>query len=207
MHAPATRPVTCRRTITPVCRIASAAALSDNERGVLHQYKKGPGNDKESVLAVLSQAAATKSVPPETVEGALLLLEEISNAEPSRPTPSVEGRWRLVFGTGTKIRSFQYIPVKEDFVLQLASKEMALESSVGPFGFYIRGAVAGWRAEGGQLDFQFNKVDIHFLGNKVWEVSPKTKPKTYTFFHVGPALAGARSSGGGVALLVKGQEQ
>lgn len=40
---------------------------------------------------------------------------------------------------------------------------------------------------------------------QVWQVSPKTKPKTYSFFYVGDAIAGARSSAGGVALLVKGR--
>ncbi|PNH02826.1 hypothetical protein TSOC_011172 [Tetrabaena socialis] len=122
---------------------------------------------------------------------------------PAGPIPDISGRWRLLFGTGTKIRAFQYIPVKEDFVLDAASRTLALESAIGPFEFFIRGVMAAWRPEVGALDFQFTKVDIHFAGNKVWEVTPKTKPKTYTFFHVGTDLACARSSSGGVALLVK----
>lgn len=50
---------------------------------------------------------------------------------------------------------------------------LALESEIGPFSFFIRGLVSGWRADGGangstgELDFQFNQVDICFLGNKV----------------------------------------
>ncbi|KXZ51354.1 hypothetical protein GPECTOR_13g842 [Gonium pectorale] len=94
-------------------------------------------------------------------------------------------------------------PTQEDFVLDEANKTVALESSIGPFEFFIRGTMSAWRPESGELDFQFTKVDIVFNGNKVYEVIPKTKPKTYTFFHVGPDTACARSSAGGVALLVK----
>ncbi len=35
---------------------------------------------------------------------------------------------------------------------------MALESSLGPFDFYIRGVMNAWKPESGELDFQFNKV-------------------------------------------------
>ncbi len=72
----------------------------------------------EAVLGVLSDAARTKSVPPEQVEGALLSLEQLQRqTQQSRvlsagPVPSIAGKWRLLFGTGTKIRAFQYIPVK-----------------------------------------------------------------------------------------------
>eukprot|EP00798_Chlamydomonas_sp_ICE-L_P001340 gene1340-32698_t len=58
------------------------------------------------------------------------------------------------------------------------------------------------RGEGGP-DFQFKAVDVVFKGDKIWEVTPKTKPKTYTFFYVGDKMAAARSSSGGVALLIK----
>jgi hypothetical protein len=43
-----------------------------------------------------------------------------------------------VFSTATSNRFFQYIPVQEDFVIQLAAKQCALESVVGPFSFNIR---------------------------------------------------------------------
>ncbi|GLC41469.1 hypothetical protein PLESTB_001008400 [Pleodorina starrii] len=198
------RPKLSRRAPASCKAVAAPSALTDVEKQALASYRSIVSeNSKPVAIQLLKRAAATKSVPPETVEGALLALEQISSQEKSGPTPSVSGKWRLVFGTATKFRPFQYIPVKEDFVLDDSSKTLALESSIGPFEFFIRGVMSSWRPESGELDFQFNKVDIHFNGSKVWEVTPKTKPKTYTFFHVGTDLACARSSAGGVALLTK----
>ncbi|EFJ48173.1 hypothetical protein VOLCADRAFT_104865 [Volvox carteri f. nagariensis] len=198
------RPSLSRRVHLP-CRAAAAPpALSDIEKQALGTYRSNVSEvSKSNALQLLKRAAATKSIPAETVEGALLALEQIVAQEKSSPTPSIAGKWRLVFGTATKFRPFQYIPVKEDFVLDETAKTLALESSLGPFDFFIRGKMNSWRPETGELDFQFNKVDILFSGNKVWEVTPKTKPKTYTFFYVASDLACARSSAGGVALLVK----
>lgn len=38
---------------------------------------------------------------------------------------------------------------------------------------------------------------------QIWQVTPKTKPKTYTFYYEGQGIAAARSSAGGLALLRK----
>lgn len=40
-------------------------------------------------------------------------------------------------------------------------------------------------------------------GPQLWTVSPKTKPKTYTFYYIGDKVAAARSSAGGLSLLLK----
>jgi hypothetical protein len=157
----------------------------------------------------------------------------------------------------------QYIPVKEDLVIDTASKAISLESELGPFRFVIGGAIGGWRPEGGELDFKFSSVDILLFGNKarpgvwgalrglegtgrcavlrapgprdtpfnagrvagacravctgaqpvplppppplaqIWTVNPTTKPKTYTFYFVGGRISAARSSAGGLSLLLK----
>ena len=83
------------------------------------------------------------------------------------PIPSPEGTWRLVFGTATKVRALQYIPVREDFVIDLENKRLALESAIGPFQFHVKGAVSNWESSTGELLFQFNQVDIFFMGKKV----------------------------------------
>jgi hypothetical protein len=38
---------------------------------------------------------------------------------------------------------------------------------------------------------------------QIWQVTPKTKPKTYTFYFEDQGIAAARSSAGGLALLRK----
>jgi hypothetical protein len=38
---------------------------------------------------------------------------------------------------------------------------------------------------------------------QIWQVTPKTKPKTYTFYFEAQGIAAARSSAGGLALLRK----
>lgn len=177
-------------------------------------------------------------------------------------TSSIDGSWHLCFSTATKNRSFQHIPVREDFVVALAAGRVALESVVGPFQFHIKGEVASWQESSRQMDFQFKQVDILLLGNKVrggdgelarvlaaaaavwalagplqvarsvapcrcccpklvlwlsdlassrmacvapqiWTVNPSTKPKTYTWYYVSDTLAAARTSAGGLSLLVK----
>ncbi|KAG2453345.1 hypothetical protein HYH02_001569 [Chlamydomonas schloesseri] len=185
-----------------VCR-AAAPALTDVERKALSVFEATGKTSKEETLRLLVRAGLGRLVDQETVEGAILHMERLAGQDKSGPTPSIAGRWRLVFGTATKFRPFQYIPVKEDFVLDAGAKTVALESSIGPFEFFIRGVMNAWKPESGELDFQFNKVDINLFGEKKWEVTPKTKPKTYTFFYVADDLALARSSAGGVALLIK----
>jgi hypothetical protein len=56
----------------------------------------------------------------------------------AKPAADIDGSWRLVFSTATSNRFLQYIPVREDFVIQLAAQRCALESVVGPFSFNIR---------------------------------------------------------------------
>lgn len=85
----------------------------------------------------------------------------------AKPATDIEGSWRLVFSTATSSRFMQYIPVQEDFVIQLGNKYCALESVVGPFNFVISGKINSWDAATGVMDFQFTAVDILLFGNKV----------------------------------------
>lgn len=85
----------------------------------------------------------------------------------SPSTEAIDGTWRLVFGTTTKQRFLQYVPVNEDFQIDLQQKTVALVSSIGPFRFDIKGQVFGWEPSRGMLDFQFKEVEISFVGNKV----------------------------------------
>jgi hypothetical protein len=68
----------------------------------------------------------------------------------------------------------QYIPVKEDLVIDSKSGAISLESELGPFRFIIGGAISAWKPAKGELDFQFSSVDILLFGNKVgvggWKV-------------------------------------
>ncbi|KAF8071215.1 hypothetical protein HT031_001298 [Scenedesmus sp. PABB004] len=180
-----------------VARAAAAPGPLPSEAEAVAAYRAANGEGLAPCLSLLKRAATDKSVAPQLVEGALAELER-SHASPAS---SVDGRWRLVFSTATSNRALQYIPVVEDLVIDLAAQTCALESVVGPFSFNIRGGVTGFA--GGALDFQFTAVDILLLGRKIWTVTPKTKPKTYTFFYEGEGIAAARSSAGGLALLRK----
>jgi hypothetical protein len=121
------------------------------------------------------------------------------------PAKDVSGTWRLVFSTATSTRALQYIPVREDFIIDLVKRSCSLDSVLGPLSFSIRGDVAGFDPATGELAFQFMAVDIGLLGRQLWRITPKTKPKTYTFYYIDPAngIAAARSSAGGLALLRK----
>lgn len=65
------------------------------------------------------------------------------------------------------MRAFQYIPVREELVVELAASRLALESAIGPFSFFIKGRVAAWRPEERGLDFQFNQVEVRLGGKQV----------------------------------------
>jgi len=156
---------------------------------------------RSPVLNLLVEAASQRKVPAVDVEAALLQLEQ-DVATSSSGAQSVPGRWRLLFSTASKIRAFQYIPVKEDLVIDVGSNNVALESVLGPFQFFIRGTIFSWAADTGVLSFQFNKgVAIHFLGKQVTEIASKGSRKEYTFYFANDRIAAARSSAGGVSLL------
>ncbi|GBF89511.1 hypothetical protein Rsub_02083 [Raphidocelis subcapitata] len=194
-------PPRCRRS---VAARAAAAAGKPSEPAALAAFKAAHPANLEECLSLLKTAATTKAVDPEIVEGALVWLEQNTAAGPAGGgVQSVDGSWRLVFSTSTGLRFFQYIPVKEDLVIDTASKAISLESELGPFRFVIGGAISGWRPESGELDFQFSAVDILLFGNKIWTVNPATKPKTYSFYFVGGRISAARSSAGGLSLLLK----
>ncbi|KAF6256094.1 hypothetical protein COO60DRAFT_1531291 [Scenedesmus sp. NREL 46B-D3] len=184
-----------------VCRAAASttAAALPSEAEAVAAYKAGTADGLQPCLALLKKAATDKSVQPQLVEGALAYLEQ---SHP-KPAADIDGSWRLVFSTATSSRFMQYIPVQEDFVIQLGAKQCALESVVGPFSFNIRGQITGWDGTTGAMDFQFTAVDVLLLGKQIWQVTPKTKPKTYTFYFEDQGIAAARSSAGGLALLRK----
>lgn len=85
----------------------------------------------------------------------------------AKPAADINGTWRLVFSTATSNRLLQYIPVQEDFVIQLDKQYCALDSEVGPLRFIISGNITGWEPTTGAMDFQFTAVDIQVFGNKV----------------------------------------
>eukprot|EP00878_Enallax_costatus_P018445 GHUV01019417.1.p1 GENE.GHUV01019417.1~~GHUV01019417.1.p1 ORF type:complete len:225 (+),score=67.80 GHUV01019417.1:161-835(+) len=201
-----------------VMRVSTAGPLS-SEAAALSKYRSSNDEGLEPCLRLLKQAAADKSVQPELVEGALayleqnhlaaaegrytLLLRAVLSCPAAQPAADIDGSWRLMFSTATSSRLMQYIPVQEDFLIQMGPKQCALESVVGPFRFNIRGQIAGWNAASGAMDFQFTAVDILLFNKQIWQVTPKTKPKTYTFYYEGGGIAAARSSAGGLSLLRK----
>lgn len=183
-------------------QVAASAATADRptEAIALAAYKATNPDTYDACLSLLKTAATTKSVAPEMVEGALVWLE---NNTAKGPVPSIDGKWRLVFSTSTSLRFFQYIPVKEDLCVDTSARTISLESEVWPFNFVIGGGLAAWRPDVGELDFQFSSVDILIFGKKIWTVNPTTKPKTYTFYFVGEQISTARSSAGGLSLMLK----
>lgn len=83
-----------------------------------------------------------------------------------------------------------------------ADKAVTLKSEVGPFSFLIAGESTGF--EDGVLAFQFRTVDVSLGSNRIWgKDNTNSKPKTYTFFYADEQIAAARSSAGGLSLLLR----
>ncbi|KAF5831050.1 hypothetical protein DUNSADRAFT_13661 [Dunaliella salina] len=166
-------------------------------------------------LQVLRKAATRKSVAPREVEEAMAHVEKHQQQhEQIKQASSIDGKWRLVFSTSTKLRMFQYIPVKEDVRIDVQAKKISLESVLGPFDFLINGEVCSFTEATCALEFQFKEVQVFMSRNKVWaKERPPTPAKTYTFFYVDPEegtnntiISIARSSAGGMSLLLRNPE-
>ncbi|MEW5312969.1 MAG: hypothetical protein WDW38_004566 [Sanguina aurantia] len=200
------RRISCRAAVTgsPVLSESESVALSAYNMFAVQQAPSS-NSSKQKCLDLLREAARDRKIEPELVEGALVALEmeQLAAGIVQGDPKTVEGRWHLLFSSATKIRAFQYIPIREEFVVDLPSRNVALESSIGPFAFFIKGTSTAWDEEQAALEFQFNKVVVKLLGNEIWTTSPTTKAKTYTFFYLSDTIAGCRSSGGGMSLLVR----
>ena len=56
------------------------AALSETEAAAVESYRATQPAGKDRVMSLLKQAAYSKNIEPETVEGALVYLESITEA-------------------------------------------------------------------------------------------------------------------------------
>jgi hypothetical protein len=90
--------------------------------------------------------------------------------------------------------------VQEDLCVSDSDKNIALVSYLGPFKFSFDGEynVTGEYS----FDFQFTRSTVELFGNVVRQSSMSGKPKTYTYVLNSEGVAVARSSGGGLTLLV-----
>ncbi|NJR43874.1 MAG: hypothetical protein HC767_15670 [Akkermansiaceae bacterium] len=90
--------------------------------------------------------------------------------------------------------------VQEELIVSDSDKSIALVSYLGPFKFTFDGeyTVTGDYS----FDFQFVRSTIELLGNVVRQSAMSGKPKTYTYVLNTSSVAVARSSGGGLTLLV-----
>lgn len=218
-------------TTTTTTAAPSAVQRPASEPQALAAFTSAGPSTVDRCLEVIKQAARTREVAPETLEGALSLLEQLQQkqdgaaATPPPPASSVVGStWWLIFSTATSQRAFQYIPVRELF--RVGKDRVALDSRIGPFRFVISGprpAGQGYDAATGALPFSFNVIEAFWSPwNGDEEIPPVAKPlwrkdiaspkaKSYTFYFAegmsGGAgvggVAAARSSAGGLALLVR----
>lgn len=74
--------------------------------------------------------------------------------------PKLAGPWRLVFSGPSKVAFLSYIPVDEDFVINIADSSLALESDLGPFRAKFKGQYK-WRADSNEMDFAFNLAQVY----------------------------------------------
>lgn len=91
--------------------------------------------------------------------------------------------------------------VQEDLIVSEGDKNISLVSFLGPFKFSFDGeyTVTGDYS----FDFQFTRSTVELFGSIVRQSSMSGKPKTYTYVLNSSGVAVARSSGGGLTLLVQ----
>lgn len=53
------------------------------------------------------------------------------------------------------------------------------------------------------MDFAFTNTLVNFAGRELVNKPREASPKTWTFFHAGPRIAAARSSAGGLNLMLR----
>lgn len=79
----------------------------------------------------------------------------------------VDSTWRLVFGTSTKLRFLQYVPVDEFLEIDMKSGGLRVLTHMGPLSSTFQGEVLRSDSQHGVLDFQFTGVEIALGGKKV----------------------------------------
>jgi len=73
--------------------------------------------------------------------------------------PRLQGAWRLVFSGPSKLKFLSYIPVDEDFVVDLNDSSLKLESDLGPMRAKFAGSFQ-WRAADNKMDFSFTRAEV-----------------------------------------------
>lgn len=105
-----------------------------------------------------------------------------------------------VFSSSAPIPQWRYIPITEVFVINVADSTIALKSQLGFIATNFLGSF-NWDPLTSKLNFGFDQLLLScFSWRKTFKLS---RPwKTYTWFYVKDELACARSSDGGLVMVL-----
>lgn len=200
---PLRAPIRCEAFATDRTKQDQASRRKEEEATCAAKFVASMANHDtmdERAVRLLEGAVESKKVEPNLVTGALLFLEKSCQAEacPQR-LEDVHGKWKLVFSTATNIKAFQYIPVPEYLTHHVGTGGVSLTSQLGPLGFDIIGCVGSWQKNA--MEFSWDRMEVFFLGSKVWSTKLSTSRKTYKYFFKNNKILCARSSAGGITLL------
>jgi hypothetical protein len=102
---------------------------------------------------------------------------------------------------GAEVQSLMCCLLQEDLKISERDKNIALVSFLGPFKFTFDGEYT--ITSDHSFDFQFTRSTIEVFGNTVRQSAMSGKPRTYTYVLNSGGVAVARSSRGGLTLLVE----
>lgn len=104
-----------------------------------------------------------------------------------------------VFSSSAPIPQWRYIPVRENFIINVKTSRIALRSQLGFIGTDFQGSFS-WDAGQHALDFGFDHLLLSvFSFKKLFKL--RVPNKVYTWFYTRDGVACTRSSEGGLAML------
>ncbi|KAK9831035.1 hypothetical protein WJX74_000789 [Apatococcus lobatus] len=146
-------------------------------------------------------AARDQKSPSDFVIGALVALEaDAETVGAAGNLQDLDGSWRLIFSSSAPIPPWRYIPIPESFIVNVADSSFALKSQLGFIGTNFQGSFT-WDPLTSKLNFGFNQLLLScFSWRKTFKLDVSWK--TYTWFYVRDSLACARSSEGGLIMML-----
>ncbi len=75
----------------------------------------------------------------------------------------------MLFSGPNKLAFLSYIPVDEDFIIDMATSSLALESDLGPFRAKFKGQYR-WRGDANEMDFAFDQAQVRLSGHSICRI-------------------------------------
>ncbi|KXZ45604.1 hypothetical protein GPECTOR_53g97 [Gonium pectorale] len=161
---------------------------------------------QEHLIKYCRAVAASQTDDLELVEGAMLLIEQLSMSlgqavPPEGSQPRFSGQWQMLVATGGgwPYGRLQYVPIIELLEVSEDGQRFRLESKAGPLYTSAVGNVT-WVRPPNRLQYHVTDFRVELLGASLGVPAPAPDNELLVFASA-PGIALARSAAGGMTLM------